>query len=105
MLGKLPLGGIGPIGRDRAYRAGGADIDVLGAKKARNVRRGRAPEDLRRLAGLKHVSLVEQDGDVADETCLGEVVRDVEHRAAPLEVDGAYLAPNGGAAAGVESGE
>src|SRR5689334_15693428 len=98
MLGELPLGGVGPVGRRRPNRARGAGIDVFGAKKAGDVRRRRPPKKIRGLARLKDAAFVEKNSDVADEARFGEVVSNVQNSALTLEVDGAHLSPNGGAA-------
>src|SRR5207237_8729249 len=102
MLGKLTRRRVRPIGRDRADRSSSTDINVLGAEKAGHVGRRRTAEELRWLARLEQSPLVDENSDVADESRFGEVVGDVQHRTAPLEVDRPHLAPNGGPAARIE---
>src|SRR4051794_17849364 len=98
MFRELSIGGVAPIGGDGANGTRGSRVDVLGAEEAGDVRRCWLPEELRGVTGLEQPSLVEQDSDVADETSLLEIVGDVKHGAAPLEVQRAHLAPNGGSA-------
>ena len=54
---------------------------------------------------MEQSPLVDENSDVADESRFGEVVGDVQHRTAPLEVDRPHLAPNGGPAARIERGK
>src|SRR3954462_9250223 len=105
MLGELALRGIGPVGGDGTDRARRPSVDVLRAKEARDVWCRGASKEVGRIAGLEKTSLVEEDGDVADEPCLLEVVGHVQHRAATVEVHGAHFAADGGAAARIECGE
>src|SRR5947199_2346880 len=105
MLGELTRRGVVPVWLCRADRARRAGVDVLGAEEVGHVWVRRSAEDVRGIALLQQASLVEEQGDVADETCFGEIVRHVQNRRTAIEVPRADLSPNGGAAPRIERGE
>src|SRR5439155_11365503 len=65
----------------------------------------RLAKEFRRLTRLKHASFVEKNGNVADETGLAEIVGDMKHGEAVLEVHGTHFAAHRGAVAGIQGGE
>src|SRR5436309_15638677 len=105
MLGERARARVLPIGCRRPDRTRRAEEDIFGAEEAGDVWRRRLAKEFRRLTRLKHASFVEKNGNVADETGLAEIVGDMKHGEAVLEVHGTHFAAHRGAVAGIQGGE
>src|SRR5690348_1596729 len=105
MLHELTRCSVAPVRLQRSDGTRGPGIDVLSTEKIGDVRIGWSAKEIGRISSLEKMTFVEQEGDVANEPRLREVVRHVKHSGSTLEIPGPHLTAHGGPAPRVEGGK